>query len=218
MKKFTFLPITKQMSVLFVISSLIVSFLLDTEIKAQNTDKNKIEQKGKTINNVSVWKSNVQLQKQLPVSNTNLQSLIIPKTGSTFKETKEVNTEGYYLSETGKPKQGYSSESKELVEKRDAQSRTFLNADGSFTKAQTNGYFHYKDANGNWIPLDGTLSQSQSNSNIYEVSKTDLPISIDVSTGKTTMALEKDQYMSFGENVDMIVMDKNFNEVSRVAD
>ncbi len=62
------------------------------------------------------------------------------------------------------------------------------------------------------------MSQNQSNHDIYEVAKTDLPISIDVSTGKTTMALEKDQYMSFGDNVDMIVMDKNFNEVSRIAD
>ncbi len=127
------------------------------------TNKDKSEQNGKTINNVSAWKSNVRLQKQSPIANINSQSSIIPKTGSTSKEAKEVNPREYSLTQAATVKHGYSSESKELIEKRDAQSRTFLNPDGSFTKVQTNGYFHYKDASGNWIPLDGTLYQNKSN-------------------------------------------------------
>ena len=133
MKKNTTFSIAKQISVLFVIISLIVSILWNTDANAQN-NKGKSEQSGKSINNVSAWKSTVQSQKQTSITGTNLQSLIIPKTGSTSKEVKEVNPEGYYLSETSKVSQGYSSESKELVEKRDAQSRTFLNLDGSYTK------------------------------------------------------------------------------------
>jgi hypothetical protein len=216
MKKTTFFSVAKQMSVLFAVISFIVFFLWNTNANAQNT-KGKSEQDGKSINNVSAWKSTVQLQKQTPIASINSQPTI-QKTESTIKEAKVVNPQEYSVNQISTTKQGYSPKSKELIEKRDAQSRTFLNPDGSYTKIQTNGYLHYKDANGNWTSFDGTLVQDYSNSNIYEVSKTDLPISIDISTGKTTMALEKDQYMSFGDNVDMIVMDKNFNEVSRIAD
>ena len=76
MKNLYFFSIAKQMTVLFVITSLIVSILWNTNIKAQNTDKNKIEQSGKTINNVSNWKSNAPLQKQSPIANINSQSTI----------------------------------------------------------------------------------------------------------------------------------------------
>ncbi len=184
---------------------------------AQNVNENKIEQTEKIATNISDWNSNVQTQKFIPANNAH-SNPIIQKTSSTTKEVKVTNPEGYYSSETGKIKLMNLSERNEVIEKRDAQSRTFQNTDGSFTKVQTNGYFHYKDANGNWIPFDGTLTHNQKNANIYEVAKTDLPIRVDISTGKTTMALEKDQYISFGDNVNLIVMDKDFNEVNRIAD
>ncbi len=97
MKNLYFFPVTKQMPVLFVITSFIVSILWNTNIKGQNSDKNKIEQSGKTINNVSTWKSNVRLQKQSPIANINSQSSIIPKTGSTSKEEKKLIHENILL-------------------------------------------------------------------------------------------------------------------------
>jgi len=196
----------------------LIALLTFTFSFAQNTGKTQNEQTEKTTNNVSTWKSNVQAQKLIPIDNIDSHSNI-QKTSSTIKEVKVANSEEYYHPETNKFKLANSSESIEIIEKRDAQSRTFLNTDGSFTKVQTNSYFHYKkDVNGNWISFDGTLTQNQKNSNVYEVAKTDLPITIDLSTGKTMMAMEKNQYIGFGNNVNLIVMDKNFNEVNRLAD
>lgn len=117
MKKATFSLVTKQISALFVVITLIVFCLWNTNANAQNV-KGKSEQNGKIINNVSVWKSNVQLQKHAPSANTNSQQTF-QKTESTSndKEVKVVNPEGYYFTQTAKTKQGYSSESKELIEK-----------------------------------------------------------------------------------------------------
>ena len=90
-----------------------ISLFMSLTCFAQNTGKTKIEQTGKTTNNVSAWKSNVQTQKSIPANNIN-SNPNIQKTSSTIKEVKVANPEGYYHPETGKIKLANSSESTEV--------------------------------------------------------------------------------------------------------
>jgi len=128
---------------------------------------------------------------------------------------KESNPASYNQNKIDTSKK--NQERVELIDKREARSKTFLNADGSFTRIQSYGNMNYKDNSGKWTQLDGKLSQNKTSNTLLEISQTDLPISIDVNSGKTTMALEKDKLISFGNNVNLLVLDTSFNEVSRIA-
>ncbi|MBU0487667.1 MAG: T9SS type A sorting domain-containing protein [Bacteroidetes bacterium] len=139
------------------------------------------------------------------------------KNQTTEKTLTVFQTEKTPHPEAGKVKLEDSPESVELTDMRNENSRTFLNPDGSYSKTQTNGFLHYKDNNGTWLSFDGKLYPNRGNADIYEITKTDLPISIDLRSGKTTMALEKGKQLCFGGNVELVILDENFGEISRTS-
>ncbi len=117
--------------------------------------------------------------------------------------------------ETGLVKLEGSPTSVEVMELRDANSRTFKNADGSFTKQQTKGVFHYKDAQGYWLSI-GQAPTALENGNVG-ISTTDLPISINTQTGATTMQLDaKGGSLLFGENAQISYVDAQGNIVNTI--
>ena len=100
--------------------------------------------------------------------------------------------------ELGMVKLEGSPNSIEEIALRNANSRTFKNADGSFTKQQTKGIFHYKDAQGYWR----TIGQSpvMLPGGKIGIAATDLPILINTNTGATQMQLDrKGGALLFGE-------------------
>lgn len=191
----------------------ILLFLFTEEIIAQKI--NSMQEMDKTTNNVSSWSngSNEKISNQATdTTNKNIKD----RSGEVIsKQVKESNPASYNQNKIDTSKK--NQERVELIDKREARSKTFLNADGSFTRIQSYGNMNYKDNSGKWTQLDGKLSQNKTSNTLLEISQTDLPISIDVNSGKTTMALEKDKLISFGNNVNLLVLDTSFNEVSRIA-
>jgi hypothetical protein len=99
-----------------------------------------------------------------------------------------------------------SPKSIEVIELRDANSRTFKNPDGTFTKQQTKGVFHYKDAQGYWR----TIGQApvKLGGDKIGISASDLPISISTSTGATQMQLDaKGGSLMFGDKAQIEFID-----------
>ena len=216
MKKSIFTTKKSAFSFFAFVLSLLTFLLWFTEIKAQNFTKSE-QTNVKSLNNVSTWVADIKAKNNTVKDTTYKNSKKIQGEQSNVKQLKNINASNYYHPETGSVKLENTPGSVELTESREANSRTFLNPDGSFTKVQTNGRFHYKDEKGQWLSIDGKLSQNEKNSDIYEISSTDLPISIDLSNGKTMMALEKNQYISFGAHVELVIMDNNFNEIDRTS-
>lgn len=82
---------------------------------------------------------------------------------------------------------------------RDAHSRTYRNPDGSFTKRQSYGILNFKDEQGAWQAVDESLL-IQAETKTVEMANVPLPVSIDLNTGHTTMALEGNKGLRFGSN------------------
>ncbi|PCJ26801.1 MAG: hypothetical protein COA97_05255 [Flavobacteriales bacterium] len=116
--------------------------------------------------------------------------------------------------EYGKVKLEGSPESIELLQMREPYSRTFQNPDGSFSKQQTAGFFHYTDEEGRFVSIDKKLKQDIENKDIYVIKQTGLPIQVDASTGIIEMILEQGKSMIFGKEIEMSVMDADGNVLS----
>jgi len=110
--------------------------------------------------------------------------------------------------EIGQVKLEGSPNSVEIMEYREADSRTFQNPDGSFTKQQTKGKFHYKDEQGYWRTIGQTPTQIEGGN--VGINATDLPIIINPSTGLTTMQLDtKGEGISFGTGATVTYLNKS---------
>jgi trimeric autotransporter adhesin len=105
-------------------------------------------------------------------------------------------------------KENQNENKKELIELRDAYSKTFVSPDGSYTKQQGFLPIHYLDKNNNWKEYENVLKEK--NNGKFELSQTDLPVYLDVLTGKTTMTLESktNKAISFGDNSKLSFFDK----------
>jgi hypothetical protein len=203
-------------SFLIIPFTILFAFILfdSGKVKAQDTVKSKVQVTEKKYNNVSTWKNNVPSNNDQQID-TSYNVIKRQKEKVTAKQVKDANPENYLKNS---PDSAKIQDKIELTDKRDANSKTFKNPDGSYTKVQSLGNVHYKDNSNKWVPLDGKLKQNSGNAQLYEITQTDLPISIDISSGKTMMSLEKNKFVSFGDNVELLVLDTNFKEVSRIKD
>ncbi|OFY97672.1 MAG: hypothetical protein A2309_03360 [Bacteroidetes bacterium RIFOXYB2_FULL_35_7] len=179
---------------------------------AQTSKGNPVSEK--SINNQSLWKKNIgQKKDNTPIVTTINQKQIVNtnKEGQKTLDAKPVNASAV-INKVNK-----ASSKEELISLRDAHSKTFQNPDGTFTKQQSNKPIHYKNNKGEWSAIDGKLQISNENNKIYEITNTELPVSIDMETGKTNMYLEKDQYISFGHETELIVLDKQLNQTRKIS-
>lgn len=76
----------------------------------------------------------------------------------------------------------------ELIGKRDAYSKTFLNPDGTFGLIQSKQPMHYKDEHGNWLTYSENFGQIDEQK--YGLLHTDIPVFISKASGQTTMGLD----------------------------
>lgn len=77
----------------------------------------------------------------------------------------------------------------ELIQLRDEYSKLFVNGDGSYSKQTGLLPIHYKDELGNWKTYVNEVEYTENKK--FGVIKTDLPITVDAVTGKTTMQLDR---------------------------
>jgi len=213
-KKYIYTSKKRAISLLPLCIIMVLLIINANEAKAQKNENDQV--RDKAVNNVSTWVNGINQKVNTLGADTNYRAIKSQSGLVVDKQVKESNPENYNQNKKDSIKG--SLERIELTNERDAKSKIFKNPDGSFTKIQSYGSINYKDDNNKWKPLDGKLKQNVNNSGLYEITQTDLPISIDVSNGKTMMALEKNKYISFGDNVELLVLDTNFNEVHRYSD
>ncbi|PKP22731.1 MAG: hypothetical protein CVU05_02595 [Bacteroidetes bacterium HGW-Bacteroidetes-21] len=193
---------------------LLLQNILDSNLSAQNNSKG-LPQNNVSTNNTSPWKGN-------PKSNTLHKDDTIPASATVknnqpeeFRLCKGREEQVKDHPEKGLYKLSNSPNSYEETQLRGSNSRTFKNPDNSFTKVHSSKAMHYKNEQGDWITIDGTLSVSANNSNILEISKTDLPISFDFNSGSTNIFLEKGKQINYCNNVKMVIYDSKLEESSR---
>lgn len=109
--------------------------------------------------------------------------------------------------EYGKLKINGDPSSVELIQHRTENSRTFVDGKGQYHTTQTGGYLHFKNNRNEWISMQETVSTNGSRSGIFQ---TEMPMSVDMQTGRTEMALEKNgRSVVFGQNVSMRFIDES---------
>ncbi|HRO77003.1 MAG TPA: hypothetical protein PLP27_12750, partial [Crocinitomicaceae bacterium] len=106
-------------------------------------------------------------------------------------------------------------ENVEILQLRTESSKTFYGADGQYRVQQTGGVFHYKNANGDWITLQNKISKQ---GNTYGIFQTELPLSVNITSGLTEMTLSKSgEKFQFGKNVNIEFVDNNGNITNRLV-
>lgn len=90
--------------------------------------------------------------------------------------------------EYGKLKFGKDQSSIELIQHRTENARTFVDGKGQYHTMQTGGYFHFKNERGEWISIQETISENGGKAGIFQ---TEMPMSVDLRTGRSEMTLEK---------------------------
>ncbi len=114
--------------------------------------------------------------------------------------------------EFGKLSLDLASENIELIHLRTASARTFLDEKGQYHTQQTAGIFNFKDANGRWISMQEKISAKEGKAGIFQ---TELPLYVDLATGKTTLSLDKQgNTLNYGENNTLQVLDQDLNPIS----
>ncbi len=116
--------------------------------------------------------------------------------------------------ESGSFKLENSPNSIEDISRRDEFSRTFKNPDGSFTRQQAFNPLHYKDENGKWATIQTIPERSKSNPGVVEMTRSDLPLSVNTQNGISKMFLKKDKMISFGSNAKVLWINQD-NSVSK---
>jgi len=113
--------------------------------------------------------------------------------------------------ELGKIKLENSPESVELIQNRTADSRVFINPDGTYTKIQSSGNMHHKNANGHWLSIQSNPSSNSKNSDEFGITETDKPILVNTKTGISRMVLDNQKAIEFTNDVTMEIADANGN-------
>lgn len=135
------------------------------------------------------------ISKSIPGSTTELKTL--PLVPENYKSHPEL----------GRMKLEKSPESVELIQNRTADSRTFINPDGTYTKIQSSGNMHYKDAKGYWLSMQTNPSSASRNSEEFGISETDKPILVNSKTGISRMVLEDQNAIEFTNEATMEIAD-----------
>jgi hypothetical protein len=121
------------------------------------------------------------------------------KNGNSQQQNRESLVPAAFRShpEYGKVKQEGSPEAFELIQERTANSRTFVNPDGSFTKTQVSGRLHYKNEAGQWISIGRNPSANNRTAGEFGIVETDLPVVTNLNSGNCRMALKPQQFVEF---------------------
>jgi len=90
----------------------------------------------------------------------------------------------------------------ELTSLRSENTRTWLDQNGFYHTQKTGGYFHFQGPEGEWLPIQTTLTEPSAGANECGIYESARPIRINLQSGKTDMRLNEDgQELSFGESV-----------------
>nr|HMT28868.1 hypothetical protein [Bacteroidia bacterium] len=116
--------------------------------------------------------------------------------------------------EFGKIKLKESPQSVELIQERTANSRTFMNPDGTFTKTQSSGILHYKNGNGEWISLEQSPSANSRMIGEFGITGTDKPILVNSKTVICRMVLDQQNAIEFTNEASMEITDASGKIIS----
>ena len=92
--------------------------------------------------------------------------------------------------------------SQELIHLRTEKSRTFKSSNGDYHTQQTGGYFHFRNAQNQWISIQDKVSANPQDARNLGIFRSEMPMSVNTLNGKTQMTLEKNgRSVSYGNNV-----------------
>lgn len=119
--------------------------------------------------------------------------------------------------EYGKVKLENSPQSVELIQSRTANSRTFLNPDGSYTTTQSNGVMHYKDNAGNWMSISAVPGENSRMAGEFGLFETDKPISVNRNTGAGTVVLDENNAVEISKDAIVNILNASGQVISTVS-
>jgi len=106
-------------------------------------------------------------------------------------------------------------DSYELIQERTIDSRLFQNLDGTFTTVKSGEPMHYKDADGWWRSIEVVFEEDALKPHLYHLNKQELPISFDGKTAAITMQLDRNNAMTYGNELMMLQYDNNGQIISQ---